>query len=667
MKEIFFNQSKKFFIDDLEKITSYVKENCIEEVETIINKANEVVNQTFLFNLRWDMEYTDIPVHFDKQIDWLCCPGDDVEWTFAFNRHHYWINLGQAYQCSKDEKYAQTFVHQCSDWIKRVQLKDEQSQNAWRTIEAGLRINYWLKALCYFKDSPSISNEFMELFLNSIEVHAEYILNTDSSTHVVSNWGVLENQGLFIAGVMLPTTSRTQVYIDTAITRLSKQMQAQVYPDGVHWEQSTMYHNEVTQCFLDVCILAARNDIQMPSAFLDRLYKMCLFSLHHSKPNHFEIEMGDSDTIDIRDILNKGSYLFHCGILKSMGNLHLDFDSVWDLGFQASLEYNQIESKKLSDKMVGFIESGQYFIRSDYSEEGTYLHFNNGTHGGGHAHSDKLHLDLFANGEDILIDSGRYTYVNKPERFEFKDAHAHNVCLVDDLDSVVHNKSWGYKKRSLSVNQKMIVEEPYCYLEGGHLGYMDQGVYINRKVVYLKADLIVIMDEFYSKDKHTYDQYFHFNDIGCVNLSNNKAVYKSGLNEVDFVWPDSGISQSLLATRTSHHYNVATPNSTIKTQIQGDGFASVITVISINKVNEYENVSVDKVPISYTFSGKEIPSDVMEAITIKKGSKQFTMTFAHEDYLGPSDTFSVNGFQGLGHMVIFDHEEEKFLGKTLVY
>lgn len=37
----------------------------------------------------------------------------------------------------------------------------------------------------------------------------------------------------------------------------------QIMPDGVHWEQSPMYHNEVLHCLLDVILLAKRNDIAL--------------------------------------------------------------------------------------------------------------------------------------------------------------------------------------------------------------------------------------------------------------------------------------------------------------------------------------------------------------------------------------------------------------------
>ena len=52
--KFFSKENRKFFIDDIEGISEYVKENCMEEAEKIIAVANDVVNQSFLFTLRWD-------------------------------------------------------------------------------------------------------------------------------------------------------------------------------------------------------------------------------------------------------------------------------------------------------------------------------------------------------------------------------------------------------------------------------------------------------------------------------------------------------------------------------------------------------------------------------------------------------------------------------------
>lgn len=45
---------------------------------------------------------------------------------------------------------------------------------------------------------------------------------------------------------------------------------------------------------------------------------------------------------------------------------------------------------------------------------------------------------------------------------------------------------------------------------------LPSGVYVNRKVVYIKPDLYVLADEMYTGDRHTYQQYFHFNNHGTV-------------------------------------------------------------------------------------------------------------------------------------------------------
>ncbi len=57
-------------------------------------------------------------------------------------------------------------------------------------------------------------------------------------------------------------------------------------------------------------------------------------------------------------------------------------------------------------------ESGNWYLRSDWGSTADYFHIRCGSLGGGHGHFDKLHIDLVVNGEDFLIDPGRYTYVD---------------------------------------------------------------------------------------------------------------------------------------------------------------------------------------------------------------------------------------------------------------
>ena len=64
--------------------------------------AGELRENTFLFQLPWDMEQTYQPVHFENGIDWGFVLNGDQEFTFQMNRHRYWICLGQAYALTGD-------------------------------------------------------------------------------------------------------------------------------------------------------------------------------------------------------------------------------------------------------------------------------------------------------------------------------------------------------------------------------------------------------------------------------------------------------------------------------------------------------------------------------------------------------------------------------------
>ena len=60
-KNEFFAQNKHFFVEDVETVKQYVLTHCPQsEIAKIIERADEACAQSFRFDLRWDMEYTEI-------------------------------------------------------------------------------------------------------------------------------------------------------------------------------------------------------------------------------------------------------------------------------------------------------------------------------------------------------------------------------------------------------------------------------------------------------------------------------------------------------------------------------------------------------------------------------------------------------------------------------
>lgn len=652
----FFNHNKHFFFSNRDAAASYVKQYCKEELDHVINTADYTIQQKFIFDLRWDMERTYEPVIFDNEIDWLYQPSDDPEWVFAFNRMRFWICLGQAYAVTGDEKYASCFTKQLCHWIDTVKKDNPHNAKAWRTIEAGLRLEYWLKAMCYFKGSPYITDDVMTKFEHSIIEHAEFIMSVYNSFNYMSNWGVLANHGLFLAGAMMPDTNitskeRNETYIRTSLNRLSQITSVQIYDDGMHWEQSTMYHNEVCHDLLDVVIIAKRNNIELPHPIEEKTRAMCYADCILQKPDGHELCMGDSDDIDQRDIVTKGAYIFNDPVLKSCAYEMLDFDTVWDLGYEAVEEYEKIETKNPEHTAHALSESGHVCFRSSWNKDAVFFHFFCGTLGAGHGHADKLHIDMFSNGEDILLDPGRYTYVDSPDRYKYKDASAHNTCTVDGRSCYTFADSWGCSSLDKAVNFSWKDGGPYAFCEGGHLGYMlnnSKPVYAQRRVLYIKSGIFVINDVFYAQDTHVYDMYYHVNNLGSLeNEGNNPAEnmhrwkYTSTLNTVQFVILGKNTTSTIVNGNISRHYNEEETAPVIKTSWQSDGFTSVFTVISLNS----EPVSVKKVPVLSNFKNAVFPDSMIEAleIDIPDTKNAYTAVFAHQEYASPTDTFCAGG------------------------
>lgn len=666
-KDFFDRPQGCYYMDNAEEIAAYCIKYFPEDVEHILRVAEEVCENIFLFDLKWDMERTYEPIIFKDEIDWNFMPANDPEFIWQFNRHRYFICLGQAYQLTKNEKYTQCFMRLLEDWVVRIPLVDENKFGPWRTLETGLRGEYWNKALHYFKDSPLMSDGFIELFYKSMLEHGEHIIANHYAYKFMSNWGVIENHGLFEIGIMLPQSERTREFVSIALNNLEIEARLQIMDDGVHWEQSPMYHNEVLHCYLDVLLLAKRNNISVPNTLKAAIKKMVEAGIAGMKPDGHQLMMGDSDDTDIRDLINVAAYIFEDPVFRFYGNTRLDFESVWDIGIIGSEIFRKMEKTPLNYTSVALEDSGNYYLRTSWKNNANYLHFHCGTLGAGHGHSDKLHIDLVIEGEDILMDAGRYTYVTGPDRFEFKDPTAHNTLIVDKQFFTVCKDNWECSKLSQPVKQQWKLKEHLEFVQGGHLGYQDIGVFLNRKIIHIKPDIYIFVDECYSGEKHIYNQFFHFNSVGDVSVSDQKVTYTGIKACADIYFLSSLNSLHKKPSRLSRNYNLVEENVCIETEFSGSGLQSAITVIHGGPKGELGNFSVELLPVKSALKHNLYPSSKAEALKIRNGSKTYVVIICHEEVNSPTDLVEVDGCLGYGSVIVFDKDRECIVGDVLCW
>ena len=663
---------------DMKWCADYCREFWPEECAHILRIADDAVERRFLFDLPWDMEQTAEAVEFEGAIDWQYMPKGDPEFIYQFNRHRYWICLGQAYALTGDEKYAACFVGQLTSWLEENPINPGTVKTTWRTIEAGIRGENWVKAMEYFRDCPVVTEEVRERFLHGLRLHGQYLLDCKVPFSDKSNWGVLENHGLFDIGAYLMEHGKDgrgggcsagtglaeagEAYVEEALARLERELAIQVMDDGVHWEQSPMYHNEVLRCVLEVLRMAKRRGISLPPALTGQARAMALADLAWMKPDRTQPCGGDSDRTDLRDVFTLAAWLLKDEELRFAGYERLDFDSVWDLGEEAALEYRSMKSKAPERLFYPMVQSGNWCLRSGWGRDGDYLHFKCGSLGGGHGHFDKLHVDLCVAGEDVLIDSGRYTYVDTSLRRQLKSSCAHNVPVVDWQEYTQCAGSWEVKGRTAPAARDWCQKGPYTFLQGSHLGYLPDGVLVNRRILSIGSRIHVIADEFYGAGTHVCGQVFHLNPAGSVETGEDGFLYRGARAETAFyrLKPSEGggaEGMELEETPVSFHYNQLEYAPCVSLWREAPLFVSMITVAAGYEAGDPNPYTVERVPVTAPVTGRRLGDGEAEGLRIRDGRHSWLVILNHLETGADGEYIGADGHYGLGRVMALDETE----------
>lgn len=632
---------------------AYVNKYWKKEMEHRIRIADEVSQGIFLFDLPWDMEQTAEPVAFEGEIDWMYQPGEDPEFIFQMNRHRYWVCLGQAYAMTGDEAYARAYAEQLVSWVRKNPITEETRPKTWRTIEAGLRGESWIKAMGYFVKSPQVSDEVFAIFLESMAAHGAYLAACDVPFSVKSNWGVLENSGLYAIGNMLLQVGgypEAENYVNLAKGRLVRQIEVQVMDDGVHWEQSPMYHNEVLKCYLEVLRVASLAKDTVPRSLVEKVKSMAYADRIWQKPDGSQPSGGDSDVTDLRDVLTVCAYWFRDPVLKSGGFSRMDYEGVWDYGIDSVKQYEEISSQTPQETHTWLKDSGNWYLRSSWETDADYLHVRCGSLGGGHGHFDKCHMDLVIGGRDILVDPGRYTYVDGTLRRKLKSARAHNGFTVDGAEYTHCLDSWGVKGILPAVTGNMCRKGAFTLIECGHLGYIEQGVYAERRILAIGTRMFLVMDTCYGSGAHSLEQHFHLARGLRPELRENGITTEDNNCHVTIQCASHNVEIRELEFPVSSHYNQIEAGRAITFSGKGQNTFSMITAIVCQDLPA-NPVSVKLVPVESPVKGSVLEAWKAEAVEVSCGEKSWLVVNAHAEAGADCEYVGADGYYGLGRVM----------------
>ncbi len=326
--------------------------------------------------------------------------------------------------------------------------------------------------------------------------------------------------------IMLPEAREAADWQKLAMEKLTGQMMKDVYPDGAYVELTQVYNYWVTQGFLDLMLLARKNDIHLHGVF-ERHEKMYEFLLHTSTPDRGWMPLADSDDgfAKMATGMATGALLYDREDMRWLGPRDVPAELIWQFPIKKLESYATMPAKKPSftSHMMPYAQYG--VMRTGWEKDDRWLLFDCAPFAGPHTHWDQHQVLVYA-GRDLLLDPGTCDYGAKDRPYYISN-EAHNVLLINgkgtDRNSHPEVISWSLKEHAEFASSKV-----------ENNGYMHQ-----RSVLFVKPDYWVVVDHItgeVSGEAPTLTRLFHMAP-GEVKTDANSArtMFEQGQN----IWVDA--------------------------------------------------------------------------------------------------------------------------------
>lgn len=570
------------FLTDKKYISEAAQKVDDEEKELIFKRAEELLNQTFVFDKPWDMERCLTPYHFEE-MDWNAQCNDDEEWCFMLSRMDYLDYLIFASLLSGDPQYAEKAKAYLLHWITaHPEIKPEPST---RTLDTGIRVMNWFEALPYLYHLGCVSDTELTQIADSMLAQLSYLKASYLPKYKTSNWGSIQTCSIVAVLPYLSEDYKTNELYLWAKAEMELQFSIQVYPDGMHWEQSTMYHIEVLNYGMKA--LYYMGLLGDTSTIHDPVYRLATALFYQLTPSGGIESFGDSDRVCARDVFTRAAVLFNNVHFRFSGTPTCDAESLYTLGAACAAQYDAMPAATPERLYYDGTDSGMYVVRSDWKQDASFMMFTNGSLGSGHGHSDNLHVSLYHKGQEILIDAGRYTYrQDHPLRTDLKGMKAHNGIILDGKEYCLPSDSWGYADFGLPLKNYVRHADNVHYLEGAMVGHDPLQLW-TRKVIFIAPSIWMIVDDVKADGTHEAHTRFHFDPSltlqargDCFQIANTGLIMA----------PPAGGS-SLTTEPCSLRYNEQLPHTVLHTK---HTFTDALTQISSIYASD---IQVESVPV----------------------------------------------------------------------
>lgn len=435
----------------------------VAEAEAVLRQSVTVLHQPQALGERIDWHcdarsgFTWPRVHFSRIRPIDLERRADIKFPWELSRFHFGVTLGAAYWLTGEERYATGLIERLRDWVEANPPR--VGVNWVCSMEVAIRAANLLWSLALIRPSAALDDVTLLRMFTVLWQHGHHLAHhLENRGDVRGNHYLSNLVGLLYLAGGCPWFAESPSWFDGSVRALREEMETQVLDDGVTFEASTSYHRLVTELMLHAVWLGAvvtgETSGPLPTlallpaarrvfgtAFVERLERMCEFTVHATRPDGLVPQIGDNDSgrlvrfpvpgqvcTDHRHVLAVAGEWFDRPAWRCLGQPAVA-EAIWlscgfvNAGPAAALP--RVSSR-------GFTSSGFYFLRHD--DDYCAVHGAPAGCGGrgSHSHGDNLSVEWCAGGRPLLIDPGTGTYSRDPAtRRLFRSTGYHNTVQID--------------------------------------------------------------------------------------------------------------------------------------------------------------------------------------------------------------------------------------------
>jgi len=380
----------------------------------------------------------DIKKHW-SEIEDIDSSSGDIKYVWEKSRFSYLYTVIRYDHAFKTDSSRFVF-NEIISWIDTNPLN--YGPNYVSSQEICLRILNWTFALYYYKNSEHLTDIVFFRIISSIYNQLQHVYRNINFSRIAvrNNHALTETLTMYLAGLLFPFFPEAKKWKLNGKKWFEEEIEYQIYPDGTYLQFSMNYHRVVVQLLTWAFVLSKANGEKFSDTTYDRARKTLMFLLECQDtktgrlPNYgandgsLFFKLNDCEYRDFRPQLSALGFALDGKALYREGPW--DEDIMWYFGITGP----EIPRHFLEVGPIAQFDVGGFYVMRD---ENSLTFIRCGNHKDRPSQADNLHLDIWYKGNNILRDSGSFSYNTSHDLIRcFAGTQSHNTVMLGNFDQM---------------------------------------------------------------------------------------------------------------------------------------------------------------------------------------------------------------------------------------